>query len=141
MRLRNNQLGLIRKSLFQLLKHCDQMATFLSNIWQFTTVRIYPKAWKFAKSDSKFCQIVYESSQNGQSFLTSWQSGKISSNLVALCSKYVRNIKAQQLTTAASAIVIYIIRPIVTKFGLRLGQSWKTHLYLGSNICIRYFCT
>ena len=39
---------------------------------------------KFAEIISKFCQILNEAFQNGQSFLTACQSGEISPNLVTL---------------------------------------------------------
>ena len=60
------------------------MARLFFTMWPFTTMKICPIAWKIAKVDSKYCQLLNESSKTCQRLLKYRQSSKKLLNLDTL---------------------------------------------------------
>ena len=90
--------GQVKVNLFQ-RSRVTRWLHYLVSFWPITATKICPIAFKFTQITSKFCQILNEPFQNGQSFLTVCQSGEISPNLVTLQWR-----KGHQMLNCLSAI-------------------------------------
>ena len=59
---------------------CDQMTDFVLNIWPFTAMKLFPKAYKLCQTELKLCPNPHTTYIYCQRFLNIGQSGEISPN-------------------------------------------------------------
>ena len=114
------------------------------NIWQLSTLKFSPIAFKIWKGRLMFCQILNKPSWNGERFLICCQSGEISPNLVTLATRHTLKFNlalATRLPTSFAPWFLCIrrnqcdqmLRETVGKFFCNLHKKYP-QLFLHNNL-------